>query len=441
MRKGIGHFISSEHTTDIHYTSHNKRIMKRFLIFLFIPLAGFAQQSATLQEYLSRGLEQNYDIRMVQNLERVADNNASRGNAGFLPTADLSGAWTDGDNVASRETAGVDVGWTLFDGLRVQTTYKRLKELQTMGKLETRLRIEDFIARFTAEYYNYIRQQIRLANLKYAVALSRERYEIVQVSESVGTMSGYDIQQARVDLNADSSLLVKQFEVLHTLGTRLNEMLASEDIDTPPMPAEKEIVYDDSLVREELLERALSDNVELLLVRKEGDLSHLDLRILQSRNMPSVRANGGYGYVGTPGRQGEWGTNYGVTLEFTLFDATNRRREQRNARIMIENSDLAAQQVEQSVRVALSNAWMAYRNNLALVEVERSNLETARLGYRLAMERYREQQLSGIELREAQTSLLDAEEGLVQVRYDVKLCEIELLRIAGRIGDYLEVMD
>ncbi len=409
-------------------------IMRRLLLILCFPFAALAQQPMTLQEGLGRGLEQNYGIRMVRNLERVADNNASVWAAGFLPTAELSGALTD-----ARETAGVDVGWTLFDGFRVQSTHRRLKELQAAGELETRLAAEEFIAEFAAEYYGYIRQQIRLNNLRHAVQLSRERFEIVQVSEQVGTMSGYDIQQARVDLNADSSLMVKQAEVLHVLGTRLNAMMAVENIDAPLLPAEREILWNDSLKHDELLSSALEANVELLLARKDEVLGRLDLKILQSRNMPTLRANGGYGYMGTPGREGEWGTNYGLTLGFTLFDGTNRRREQRNARIMIENSELARAQAEQTVKVALSNAWMAYRNNLALVEIERDNLATAQLGYRLAMERYREQQLSGIELREAQTSLLDAEERLVQVGYDLKLCEITLMRIVGKIGVYLLV--
>jgi outer membrane protein TolC len=407
--------------------------MRRLLFLLFIPFASFAQEPVTLQECLQRGLEQNYGIRMVRNMERVADNNASLWAAGFLPTAELSGALTD-----SRETAGVDVGWTLFDGFRVQATHRRLKELQAVGELETRLRVENFIAEFTAEYYNYIRQQLRMYNLSHAVELSRERFEIVQVSEQLGAMSGYDIQQARVDLNADSSLVVRQAEVLHVLGTRLNAMMALPDVDARLMPAEREILWNDSLAHSDLLPLALENNVELHLARKGEVLGGLDLKILQSRNMPSLRANGGYGYTGTPGREGEWGANYGLTMGFTLFDGTNRRREQRNARIMIENSELLRAEAEQEVRMALSNAWMAYRNNLSLVGMERDNLQTAGLGYQLAMERYREQQLSGIELREAQTSLLDAEERVVQAGYELKLSEITLMRIVGKIGVYLE---
>ena len=56
----------------------------------------------------------------------------------------------------------------------------------------------------------------------------------------------------------------------------------------------------------------------------------------------------------------------------------------------------------------------------------------------IAQERYMLGNLSGLEMREAQKSLLDAEESLLQAQYDTKVCEISLLQISGRIMQYLE---
>ena len=54
--------------------------------------------------------------------------------------------------------------------------------------------------------------------------------------------------------------------------------------------------------------------------------------------------------------------------------------------------------------------------------------------------------LSGIEMREAQKSLLDAEERILTAEYNTiltaeyntKLCEISLLQISGKVTKYLE---
>ena len=168
------------------------------------PSVRKASAPLTLRKCLEIGLEQNYDVRIVRNEEQISDNDATAGNAGMLPTIDLSAGYTgtldndrtttprDGAAVSESgvydQTAsvGLAVNWTLFDGFRIRTNYKRLKEMQQMGALKTRITIEDFMASLTAEYYNYIQQTLRLQNFRYAVGLSRERLRITEARVQVG---------------------------------------------------------------------------------------------------------------------------------------------------------------------------------------------------------------------------------------------------------------
>ena len=46
--------------------------------------------------------------------------------------------------------------------------------------------------------------------------------------------------------------------------------------------------------------------------------------------------------------------------------------------------------------------------------------------------------LSGIEMREAQKSLLDAAERILSAEYDTKMCEISLLQLSGGVTAYLK---
>lgn len=62
----------------------------------------------------------------------------------------------------------------------------------------------------------------------------------------------------------------------------------------------------------------------------------------------------------------------------------------------------------------------------------------ARENHLIARERFLLGDLAGIEIREAQNSLLDAEERLLIAEYDTKVCEISLLQISGMITRYLE---
>lgn len=89
--------------------------------------------------------------------------------------------------------------------------------------------------------------------------------------------------------------------------------------------------------------------------------------------------------------------------------------------------------MELALRADMSNSWMAYRNNLNLWTLEKENLVAAMENYSIAIDRYKLGDLSGIELREAQNSLIEAEERQSIAEYNTKLCEISLLQISGTI--------
>jgi len=436
--------------------------MKKILVLLTVvfPYVLHAQEVYSLKRCIELGLEKNYEIQITRNNQQISDNDVTLGNAGFLPTLDFTSGYSGTvNNIEQRSNAGettksngihnqnlnagINLNWTVFDGFNIQANYSRLKELQMMGELNTRLTIENFISGLSSQYYSYIKQNISLGNLEYAVKLSGERLRIVEARYEIGAASRLEMQQAKVDYNTDKSKLIKQYEVLHTLRTRLNEMMVSQNVEKPLATADTSIVFDPLLNREVLWEGVLNTNTELLLAEKEGRISQINLKMLQSQNYPYLKVNAGYGYsqnmyeTGSYDRQKTLGLNYGVTLGFNLFDGFNRKRKQKNAKIEIQNRELEYQQAELNLAVDFSNIWMAYQNNMKLTVQEKENLKTARDNYEIAIERYKLGELSGIELREAQNSLLEAEERLVQSQYDTKLCEISLLQISGQIISYL----
>ncbi len=115
-----------------------------------------------------------------------------------------------------------------------------------------------------------------------------------------------------------------------------------------------------------------------------------------------------------------------------------QRVQERNARLDELTADITIDQLKLQLRANLDDFWQAYINNLKLLELQEQNLKTAQETMEIAQERYMLGNLSGLEMREAQKSLLDAEESLLQAQYDTKVCEISLLQISGRIMQYLE---
>lgn len=440
-------------------------MMKKYILIIALAVAvpgvSDCQVVFDLKRCIEVGLQKNYDIRIMRNNQEISDNNLTVGNAGYLPSVDLTTGYSGSvnnttQNLANGEknknsdihnqllNAGVNLNWTVFDGFNIQTNHQRLKELQRMGELNTRLTIENFVSGLTSEYYNYIQQNIRLKNLKSAVKLSRERLRIVEARYEIGAGSRLDLQQAKVDFNSDSSRLIKQYEVLYTSRISLNQMMATDNIEQLIVTTDSIIEFNQFINKDDIWQKTLSSNTFLLLSNKNKNLSLLDLKTAQSENYPYLKLNAGYGYTkniyntGTIDNQNNLGLTYGLTLGFNLFDGFNRKRKQKNARIEVENKELQYEQTILSLKADFSNMWMAYRNNIDLTNLEKENVQTAKENHEIAIERYKLGDLSGIELREAQNSLLEAEERLVQAEYNTKLCEISLMQISGQVISYSE---
>ena len=418
-------------------------------------------QPATLKECLEKGLDKNYSLRIIRNEEQMAANNATMENAGLLPTVSLSAGYngsaygrntemrTDGSVSQERGVyddglnAGIDLSWTLFDGFKTVANYDRLRELSLISSTQTRLAVEDYMADLTAEYYNFVQQRQRLQNYVSAVELSRERLRIVYERWMIGSLSRLDLLQARVDFNADSAQCLKQREALASSRIRLHELMAEDSLNINFTSAENGIDLLALPQFDSLWVQTKANNASMLMAAHNRTLADIELRSVRSRNYPYLKLGAGYGYntnrygVGNTMKRNQWGGDVGLTLGFNLYDG-KRRSEQRNARLSVKNAELEEYDLTLSLYTDLADLWQAYENNRMLLALEKENVVAARENYAIAHERYLLGDLSGIEMREAQKSLLDAEERILVAEYNTKLCEISLLQLSGGITAYLE---
>lgn len=427
---------------------------------LSVSLASQAQ-IMTLKECLENGISESYQIKLVSISEEKAANNDSWLYAGGLPTVSATGSYSgslssndavkasDGSTVSNRNdldqtfSAQIRADWTVFDGFSIQATRSRLDELHNQSTIQTRITIEDYIASLTTEYYNLVKQTIHLKNLEYATSLSRERLRITSERYDMGGNSRLDYQQAQVYFNADSAKSLKQHESLASANIRINRLMSNQDLRAEHVAADTSITLLTGLDYESLYEDMMKTNASLLRAESNRTLAQLDRRTVQARNYPYLKVNASYGVShniygnNTYSDRTNWGPSFGATVGMNLVTGKQRAQE-RNARLDELTADITINQLELQLRANLDDFWQAYQNNLMLLELQEQNLKAAQETMEIAQERYLLGNLSGLEMREAQKSLLDAEESLLQAQYDTKVCEISLLQISGRITQYLE---
>ncbi|WP_340106265.1 TolC family protein [Rhodohalobacter sp. 8-1] len=422
---------------------------------LFIVLAGSvsAQDRLSLEDAIGIGLENNYNIQIFENRLSIAENNRSFGNAGFLPALNLSASRTESvedsefnaggqsqtTNGARSTTtnAAVTLDWTLFDGLGMFKTYDLLGVLEEISDAEYRLEVENLVSRITLSYFDIVRIENQLRVLENTVDVSLERIEIEETKLDLGSGSEVELLQARSDLNADRSALLREGIILTEAKIVLNQLLA-RDPDTA-YSVTGEIPIQRGLDEQYLYEKTITENTELDLVRMQQNAADLEVQQIRSERYPEILLNSGYRYNRNEAGGGFFqfnettGFSVGLTARVNLFDGFNINRRVENARINRKNSDLQLDESRLLIRSRFRTLFRTYQNNIELVDLEQDNLSNAEETLDIALERFRLGGISSLELREAQRSFLEAENRLINSQFNAKVAETELLRLSGEL--------
>ncbi len=427
-----------------------------FFIFYFCICVFANAQSVqlTIEQAISTALKNNYDIAIAKNQSQQAKNNNSLGNAGMLPKIDLNASENFANNATKQEfssgltvdksgvqstniTAGAYLTWTVFDGLKMFATRERLQELESMGMLNMKIQIENTLVKVINSYYEIAMQKQLINGLKENISVSEERLKIAQKKFEIGTSSKVDVLQAKVDLNALKSSLMRQNTLLSDAKETLNQLLIQ--------PVEQELDVADSIPLlneykfEDLKNTILSNNSDLLFAQKNIDISNFMLKEGKSTFYPKLNLNANYIFSRAENQAGfsllnqNLGLNVGFTLSWTIFNGFNNINNVKNLKLNVENSKYQFESLKTQTQLSLIKAFKKYQDDLAIFNLENENKKLAKENLDVALARFRVGTSNSIELKTAQQSFADAISRFSDACYNAKLSETQLLKLSGGI--------
>jgi outer membrane protein TolC len=400
-------------------------------------------------------LENNWGITLAENELRISEVNNSLGNAGFLPSLDVSatrsrnvnntyqqyfdGRIREGDNAVSNSiNTGIQLTWTIFDGFNMFIQKKKLDELESMGSTQLRSVIENTIAQVILAYYD-IAVQDRLAEVYFeAVQLSSERKRFARAMIDIGSGSELSYLQSAVDLNTDSAIYMQQLVILANSKAELNRLLCRDLMTKFEVSSEIPLNY--NLLYEELWNLIREQNPDLIRARSNLLITSLDTKSTKSFLYPRINVNTGYSFNRSESEVGfmllnrNLGFQMGISLTYNLFDGFNTRNDIKVAKIREESAHAEFNQTELDIKSELLRIYNDYLTNLQLVKFESDNLSLASRNLEVAMEKYRIGAINDIDLRETQQKLMDAETRYLLSQYRSKIAETELLRLSGQLS-------
>ena len=433
--------------------------MKQRLFFQFILLLGFAI-SANAQEFLSVedavkiALENNYEIKIASNDLKIDQQNVSLANAGILPT--LNAVVTENSSILDTKQTqqdgsireldgaknmnlsyGVALNWTIFDGFRMFARYDQLKELEKLGDAEMKLAIFTKVSDVISTYYDLVQQKQQLQALDTAIVISDLRVTTADNRYKIGKAAKLEVLNAQVDINTDTTNLLRQKELYANTKILLNQLLARE-VNTP-FDVDGEFKIDESLLLPELIALAEKQNPQLQAQIITKRITELQLKQVKSTRLPIITISSGYNFTSSESSLGfarqsnGQGLTYGFNASMPIFNGGLQNRNEKIAKIQVENSNILVEQQTQLLYSQLASAYQTYLTNLQLTKLEAKNEEIARENLDITLAKYKIGTIAPLEFREAQLNYVNAKVRNSNAQYQAKVSEINLKELAGNL--------
>ena len=425
-----------------------------FTTSLLLLITSLGAQPLVPEQAVAIALEHNHGIRLARLEARTSELLNNAGNAGMLPTLDANGFYTidnsstkqqffsgetrEADNADSRVLDGaLALNWTVFDGLAMFAAKDRLAALEGIGKIELRQQMESTVYDVLTSYHLVVQLNSAVRVQQEGLRTSRERLTIVDTGARIGSRSGLQVVQARLDLSADSSALLDLQQQRAIAHNRLNTLMGRA-VDTPIDVADA-IAPADALDLASIQRDARAGNSALQQARQQQLLADISVKELRGALFPRVDLFGNYGYTKSTSAVGflqsnrALGPDYGVRVSVPLFHGLQANRALEVAKISREQADIGTEQEQLQLEQQVLDGWANYTTAQQRVALEDTNLYGFRKQVDIALESYRLGMITAVELRDVQQGLISAENRLLLAQYEAKAAELRLKWLAGRL--------
>ena len=391
------------------------------LLFLGLIFKIEGQENLAKEEALAIALDQNFGIKVSRNVTEIVKNNSSVLNSGYLPTVSVLGGSNytgsdaeiafpgqvdeDGvpipnrifeDQESQRFNAGVNLNYTLFDGLGRKYNYKRLKEQYALSELQLRETIEFTILQLFEVYFNVAQLTESNVIFKENLSISKERQKRSEVAFIHGQGNKLAVLNAEVDVTNDSINLIQIKQQLDNSKRDLN-LLLNRPIEKV-FGVDLNVDFVSPILIESWVETAAENNVELLKQKSNSQINSYDIKISQSGYLPTLGLVGSYGWnlnkspasAFFPGTNNtSYSVGVGASLSWNLFDGGRTLTRVKNAKLTFENQDLLEQESKLSFSRDLTNSIQNFKNAKEIFNIQKKQVETATYNFDRSKAQYK----------------------------------------------------
>ena len=434
-----------------------KLLHTKYAAVLIITIAGFsiqAQNTLIADDAVAIALKNNFGILVARNSAEIAKINNAAGSAGMLPTLSIAGSGnyslntidqrpsTGGETHAkgvgsSTVNAALQLNWTLFDGGKMFVTKNKLREIESLSRVQYKDKVQKSVFAVIAAYYDIVRQKQELVLLNEVIAYNADRVTVLQTSFNAGLSPKTNFLQAQIDLNVIRENAINQKTVIGAAKRTLNQLLgrdAAIDFDV-----QDSIPLGNAPDTSQLHEKLYANNTDVLSLQKQIEVADLTLSEYRTLRYPKINLNAGYDFLRMSASAGsilhsrEHGPFVGAQVSMPLYQAGGVSRQIATARLALESAQFDLEEAQKQVSIQARNALDDFNNQRQLLLIEKENTALAKENLDISMQRLRLGQSTSLELRQAQESYEQARTRHINIQYNLKIAETRLKQLLAEL--------
>lgn len=442
-----------------------KTLQKTLLLAgLFASINVFGQQRLTLEESISRALQNNQQIKNGELIILNSEYQVKEAKGALLPKVDINSQYQYYMSVPSQyapasnfggpegvynkltfalpqtTSASIQSSQVLFNQTAV-TGVKLARTASEASKLQLELTREELIYNVSATYYgiqvlqdNLGRIRENISNLENTVRINGSLKDNELVSQNV-----YN----RLVINLEN--LKNQFEnqqlSLDHHTTLLNYLMNSEISDSISVEA---FDYDEIFLTP--IEMSIDQRRDIQLQQMQIKIAEYDKKVSVASYYPTLMAGMALGWAGynsefAPGKQlnDDWISNrsFAVSLKIPVFDGFQRNSRVKQKQVAIDRQVNTLSMMKSNAVKEMQDAIDNYRSNTSQVISSKKSLDLAEELFATAQSEFESGITSTTELLNAQNDLSNARTNYSTAVLNLKLAELACRKASGTlVTDY-----
>ena len=330
----------------------------------------------------------------------------------------------------------LSINQPLFTYNRTKTDLRSIELDYENALINYALRRLSLESTITASFYNVYTAKNNLEISEAELKDAQQNFDIIKNKGDADLSARDELYQAELNLSTAASAVDNRKVSLENAKDDLKQLLGitiDEDIDiTAEISAQP--VKIDMLTA---IHSALGSRLELR--QREISRTELDIQMKQIKEMNSLDGNISLslGIMGDHERLQniyEHPTNnprVAVTLSVPIFDWGERRARIKAQELATKIFDLQTEEERKSIEIAVRKSCRSLRNLEAQIAIAEQSVKNAQLTYDLNAERYRNGELTGMEMNQFQTQLSNQKMSYMStlINYKLELLNLKIISL------------